>query len=322
MAKAAKWIVVSNPQQRITRVARRAVRQRLQGVWRLAPLAAWRPEEIEHAHQLRVATRRARAALQLFEDLLPRKRTRRIGKSLRELRQAAGEARDLDVLGQRLGKVAQEAPQSSLQPMVEQLQIRRRQAQEPLIQAFHKIRRAKFKSRSRALVKRLRWPHATPEPAFADAVRARLTPLVEQFFQAAREDLSNPKALHRMRVCGKQLRYSMELLAGAFDEFFREELYPIFEAVQEKLGAINDHVVGIQLLSAWLERGDGPSQEIADLIVEEQQQYDAARNEFLAWWNAARAADLRRRFDELLSDAAHSRAEQPIPVFDRAAVGD
>jgi CHAD domain-containing protein len=48
-----------------------------------------------------------------------------------------------------------------------------------------------------------------------------------------------------MRICGKRVRYAMELLAGALDHSFRRELYPTFAEVQEKLGTINDHATAI-----------------------------------------------------------------------------
>ena len=53
-------------------------------------------------HQLRVATRRAAATVRIFDALLPQRRMRRLNKCLRKIRRAAGTARDLDVLADRL----------------------------------------------------------------------------------------------------------------------------------------------------------------------------------------------------------------------------
>ena len=50
------------------------------------------------------------------------------------------------------------------------------------------------------------------------------------------------QALHAFRIQGKQVRYAMEIFAGAFPPEFREQLYPIVETLQDRLGAINDHV--------------------------------------------------------------------------------
>src|SRR5690606_26695441 len=59
------------------------------------------PKEV---HRLRVAVRRAHAALDVFESVAPRRRRRRIARLLKRVRRAAGEARDLDVLAARIRK--------------------------------------------------------------------------------------------------------------------------------------------------------------------------------------------------------------------------
>jgi CHAD domain-containing protein len=156
--------------------------------------------------------------------------------------------------------------------------------------------------RSRELLEDLRWRGEPPEPVFADFARTIFRPSVDAFFAAANADLSDVKALHQMRIRGKQVRYAMELLAGAFSDSFRQELYPIFGEVQEKLGTINDHVSAITLFSEWIQRGnDTTSQaELAKLIVDENMRLDEERHRFLDWWTAERAASLAERFDDAL----------------------
>ena len=58
--------------------------------------------DIEHVHRLRVSTRRAVAALKLYRDWLPPAKFRWVKKRLKKIRRAAGDARDLDVLAERL----------------------------------------------------------------------------------------------------------------------------------------------------------------------------------------------------------------------------
>lgn len=100
-----KWVEGTSPEQGVVEVARRALGARLELVAHYLPLAARRPEEeIEYVHQLRVATRRAVAALKLFAPLLPRRRAQKMKKLLGRIRRAAGDARDLDVLGLRLAE--------------------------------------------------------------------------------------------------------------------------------------------------------------------------------------------------------------------------
>ncbi|MGH7895033.1 MAG: CHAD domain-containing protein, partial [Candidatus Binatia bacterium] len=73
-------------------------------------MAAARAGRVEGVHQLRVATRRLRAALALFESGLPRRASRSAREELAWLGRTTGPVRDLDVLagavakrGRRLG---------------------------------------------------------------------------------------------------------------------------------------------------------------------------------------------------------------------------
>src|SRR6476659_4735118 len=103
MAASGKWIDGIDADMPGDKAARRSLEPRLTIVAQSLPLAAHLAEhDIEHVHRLRVATRRAWAALKLYKDLLPSKPGRWMKKRLRKIRHAAGEARDLDVLGQRL----------------------------------------------------------------------------------------------------------------------------------------------------------------------------------------------------------------------------
>ena len=54
-------------------------------------------DEIEGVHDMRVATRRLRAALEVFEPCFPRKRFRAALREVKALADALGERRDRDV---------------------------------------------------------------------------------------------------------------------------------------------------------------------------------------------------------------------------------
>jgi CHAD domain-containing protein len=103
VAQLDKWIPGISPDDRLTDVAVRSLEARLGAVQHLLPLAAEAGiEELETIHHLRVWTRRAAAAMKLYAPLLPRRRMAWMEKQLKRLRRAANEARDLDVLVQRL----------------------------------------------------------------------------------------------------------------------------------------------------------------------------------------------------------------------------
>src|SRR4051794_41529286 len=103
MAASGKWVEGIGPETPVEEAARKSLEPRLAAVARCLPLAAHLAEhDVEHVHRLRVATRRACAALKLYRELLPGKEARWLKRRLRKVRKAAGDARDLDVLSQRL----------------------------------------------------------------------------------------------------------------------------------------------------------------------------------------------------------------------------
>src|SRR4051812_8668759 len=103
MAVSGKWIEGIDAAAPVEEAARKSLEPRLSAVAGSLPLAAHLAEhDVEYVHRLRVATRRAGAALKLYEELLPRRPARWMKKRLRKIRQAAGDARDLDVLAYRL----------------------------------------------------------------------------------------------------------------------------------------------------------------------------------------------------------------------------
>jgi CHAD domain-containing protein len=64
--------------------------------------AALAGEDIEGVHDMRVGSRRLRAALEQFRDVFPRRRFRPMLRTVKILADALGEVRDLDVLIDRV----------------------------------------------------------------------------------------------------------------------------------------------------------------------------------------------------------------------------
>lgn len=64
--------------------------------------------DVERVHDMRVATRRLRAALEVFDSCFPAKRHRKALKRVKALADALGERRDLDVEIELLAGLAEE----------------------------------------------------------------------------------------------------------------------------------------------------------------------------------------------------------------------
>jgi CHAD domain-containing protein len=113
-------------------------------------------DEIEHVHDMRVATRRLRAALEIFEPCFPPKRHRKALKRVKALADALGERRDLDVeieLLEDLAEAVAGEDREALETLIEELRTRQRRANEDLTPFVAAKRLKKLRRRLRKLIK-------------------------------------------------------------------------------------------------------------------------------------------------------------------------
>ena len=111
--------------------------------------------EIERLHDMRVATRRLRAAHEVFEACFPRKPHRRALKRVKRLADALGERRDRDVAVEFLVGLEAETPESDragLRELVERLREEQREANAALAPHLKPKRLKKLRRRLRDLV--------------------------------------------------------------------------------------------------------------------------------------------------------------------------
>jgi CHAD domain-containing protein len=106
--------------------------------------------EIDRLHDMRVATRRLRAALEVFEPCFPRKRCRKALKKVKALADALGERRDRDVEIEFLAEFAAKASEADRQPLtakIEDLRAEQRQANAELAPRLEEKRLRKLQRR-------------------------------------------------------------------------------------------------------------------------------------------------------------------------------
>lgn len=113
-------------------------------------------DDIERVHDMRVATRRLRAALEVFEPCFPAKRRRKALKQVKALADALGERRDADVAIESLRSFLAEAPASdrpAIEALIERLRGEQLEANEALAPYVERKRLKKLRRRLRKLVK-------------------------------------------------------------------------------------------------------------------------------------------------------------------------
>lgn len=107
-------------------------------------------DDIEGVHDMRVASRRLRASLELFRGIFPRRQYRQMRGDIKALAQALGKVRDLDVMLERLERDRQGRPKSQqlvLREMIAELQQDRVVARTELAQSIERLEREDFRKR-------------------------------------------------------------------------------------------------------------------------------------------------------------------------------
>ena len=291
-----KWLKDIVSDQPVCEVAGRVLDVRLKVVERWLPLAADKSEEgIEYVHQLRVSVRRAAAALRAFSGLIKRADFVDLRQRLRQVRSAADEVRNLDVMCERFFGCGEGVSAK----IVEKIKARRQEMTEPLVAACHEYASEGCQKRNEELVQEVAsHHHGEGNRRFGQQASRYLAPLVKRFFRSTQADLTTDAALHALRLRTKKLRYTMEIVAGVFDSSFRKDLYCRVTFLQDFLGTVNDHATAKTLFGDWLSKSEDPEQKafLEGLVLAERRATDDLKAAILAVWTPKVASTLRRKF--------------------------
>jgi CHAD domain-containing protein len=258
-------------------------------------------EDPEALHDMRVATRRMRAAFQLFAPYFTPEALAPFGKSLKLTGRALGAVRDLDVLmvkaqafqsGQDEGSGAGSQP---LAPLLSAWRQRRDTAREELLVYLDEKKYAKFKARFEEFLTSpgagaVPLPPGQPTPYRVRHLVAGL--LVNRYEGVRAYESSLPAAplttYHALRIESKRFRYALE--------FFRDVLGPEVGGVikqvtgmQDLLGDLHDAVVSEGMVAEFLH--DQAARRISDA---QPDVLDGVARYLTAQWTIQR--DLLARF--------------------------
>jgi CHAD domain-containing protein len=210
--------------------------------------------EPDAVHQLRVASRRVRSALQAYRRLLDRERTEPIVDGLRELGRALAPARDAEVLQVRIhAGLADLEPELLLGPVQAQVTRHYARVQAEAAAAVLSTLDSEPYARLRTslddlvqhppLTKRAARPARKELPAHVSRAAQRLDRAVTTALDPGVPGDERDSAVHSARKAGKRLRYATEVarpvVGGAAKRFAKG-----LKAFQEALGEHQDTVVG------------------------------------------------------------------------------
>jgi CHAD domain-containing protein len=251
--------------------------------------------DIEDLHQMRVSVRRMRAALKAARPLLDEAWGDGLRAELGWLGGALGPVRDLDVMLLRLrAEVATLPPaeQEAGQVLVDALEAEHVDARAEMLAALDAPRYLALVER---IADAIRLPLPTPsatqaQPELIDLIRAEAAKMAKAVRKAG-EDPPD-EVLHALRIHGKRVRYTGELVQPAFRGTGTgkaiKELLGATEELQEVLGDHQDACVAETRIRELLDGlGDEPDAYVVfvagRLVERERTRAEAKRAE---WWPA------------------------------------
>nr|WP_279589137.1 CHAD domain-containing protein [Sphingobium vermicomposti] len=228
----------SDPRQAFRTIVRACVRH-----YRLNEALLIDHYDPQALHQARVAIRRLRSALTLFKPMLEAQQVVRFQDELRWLAQLMGEARDLDVLVEGVG-------QGDLH---EQIEAVRDRVHADVLEALgsRRVRGLMIDVAEWLTLDAARESDSGSADAFA---ADRLQHVYQWVVKHGRHMTKlDDEHRHAVRKKAKKLRYASEFFAGLFSETKKgrkrhAHFIDALEALQDKLGALNDRVSRPELL--------------------------------------------------------------------------
>lgn len=222
--------------------------------------------QVEGVHQMRIALRRLRSALSAFKKMLPPADRRAIRAELGALGAVLGRARNLDVFADELvapcrAELSGEADFDALTQALE----RHRQ------EAYHEIEKALVSPPHEAAMARLeRWfeERLWRRPELTAALTAPLGEAAVRLLDRRRRDVKergrgfrhlSPRQRHKLRIAVKNLRYTLELLAGLYAKEDLAAFEKRLKRLQDDLGYANDVRVGRLLIAEFAADGAAAS---------------------------------------------------------------
>ena len=300
MPRFEKWLTGVGGRVRLSVAARKALQGRLKAVeYFLRRVAEKNARGTEAVHQLRVWTRRSAAAVDLFREVLPKSKRRRLKRKLKKVRQAAGEVRDCDVL---LARLAAEPASQAADRLKVSVRKRRKAARAPLEErADHLVGGGKLKRKTAKLLAAAAWRNEGQEPRFSKWRLARLAPLRDEFLRATNRRSLAPSALHELRIAGKRLRYALELVAGERCDPLRTRLYDELSDFQDRLGGVCDHISAERRFREMLAGATNPADRefYRSLVSSEKKRFEQSRRAFFRWWSAKRKRAMREAWEKV-----------------------
>lgn len=212
-------------------------------------------DDPESIHRMRVASRRLRTALVIFQDCLPVKKSEKFRKKIRKLAGSLGEARDADVKIEFLKEFLSRLPEKKYNDGIKRLLLRTEQARKKLQPGLVKsiddaVNNGLFEEMEKAFKNSFQKGKSgnSIRKKFQKETKWRLEEVME--YENIIKLPERVEELHDMRIAVKHLRYCLEFFTtavGGLDKHVKT-----VKQMQELLGDIHDCDVWLVFLPDFI----------------------------------------------------------------------
>ena len=202
----------------------------------------------EAVHDLRVATRRILAFIELLNSISPRPRYQKMRRAFKDQLDEFDEVRDTQVILAEISETIQELPQ---------LLVFQRHLQDAEEKLLRDLRKKIKKFEASELDKRIRKTEADIKEEVNDDLESQAMQAVDDAYLLTHQrlgwvDSSRAATIHRVRIAFKSFRYMVEIVHPLLPDFPTENLKRM-DRYQSLMGEIQDVEVFIQTLADFSE---------------------------------------------------------------------
>ena len=215
----------------------------------------------EYIHQCRVASRRLRAALNIFSTWFLSEDLKKWNKITGKITKTLGFARDIDVQIIYMEKWITTHPNPGAKRLLLRLQQKRDKLQNNVIKTAEDIESRNpfmlFANKISAMYTVASFSETTGEECFTNEIKTVLISLFHKLLSHEMYINDNPDEnnqyprLHEMRISAKKLRYALNLTNDAFGNCFTDDI-KVIKKIQELLGDLHDCDVWISQLPLFI----------------------------------------------------------------------
>lgn len=266
-------------------------------------------DDIEHLHDMRVASRRIRAAMRVFRPQYKKALIKNFRQQLQIAGRNLGKVRDFDVFLEKLRLDIDSQAQWDSDSFILLVRVGQQFRDTHQVHLVNYLDSEKYKLFVKQFNSFLKEPNFGVKKSllvnrpcdigsFVPELIARKLALI-QSYDALIADASVDQ-LHKLRIEIKRLRYSIENfkeLLGKQSEFVIDEL----KSLQDHLGNLNDAVVAIRIVSTILDPGQAAGVASASYINFKQDERDKLIATFPETWQRLQQPLFNDEFTKMLA---------------------